>query len=285
MKKIETADGEEIAVYEDHQSGDTFNEFEENQSREEYYETVMDYLRSPEHRIKEDDPDKPEVVENIEQLWEESNLESWDEQPQNREEREQKLDLFWKIGKAIAKFYESVGRKRKQCPQCGYYSLEKAEECGSNAQKYEGCGEEFDHVRNRGYNTQNKLEKGLGSINPEAESTTKEMIEKWGNEPEIEGMPSWSFLTDFKKFYWIFPDGEYSPELSLSHHYALTSYYNARVIVLPVYWDLVERAKNNDDVADVEEWRQNLSDAVEEYEEQPRRNFLMNDKYRQYREK
>lgn len=142
MEKLETPDGE-ISVYQDHQSGDTFSEFEDNQSQEKYYETVMDYFRNPDYTIVEDNPEKPEIVEKIEQLWKESPLENWSDRPQNREERKQKLELFWKIGKAIAEFYESIGYKRKQCPQCGYYSLEKVEECGGNSQKYEGCGYEF----------------------------------------------------------------------------------------------------------------------------------------------
>jgi len=283
MEKVDTPEMGAVRVYEDQQSGDTYSQFEENYNKEEYWERVMDYFRSPEYRMLEDDPKKPELAEKIEKIWEESPLENWSERPQNREERKQKLELFWKVGEAIAEFYESIGYNRKQCPQCGYYSLEKVEECGGNSQKYEGCGYEFNYARKRGYNTQNKLEKGLGAINPEAESTTQEMVEKWGKEPFIEGMPSWSFLTKFKKFYWLFPKGDYSSRLSLSHHYVLASYYNARVIVLPEYWSVVDKAEN-DELPGVKEFREILSDAIDEYQKDPREKFLTSSKYRKYDE-
>ena len=282
MKKVQTRDGE-ITVYEDHQSGDTFDEFEENQNREEYYETVLDYFRSPEYRKVEDNPDKPELVEKIEQAWNQSSLENWRDRPENREEREQKLELFWTIGKILAEFYEKVGHKRRQCPQCGYYSLETVEKCGGNASNYKGCGYEFDYVRDRGYSEEESLEKGLGAINPDADSTSEELVEEWGEQPLIEGMHSWMFITKFKKFYWMFPDQGYSTELSYFHQYVFASYYNARVIVLPVYWDLVEKAEQGDTMP-AKEVRQVLSDAVEKYQEQPRRNFLMKEKYRQYKD-
>lgn len=109
------------------------------------------------------------------------------------------------------------------------------------------------------------------------------MVEKWGKEPYIEGMPSWSFLTKFKKFYWLFPEGDYSSRLSLSHNYVLASYYNARVIVLPEYWSVVDKAENNE-LPGVKEFREILSDGIDEYQKDPREKFLTSSKYRQYDE-
>lgn len=279
MKTFVDKDGNKIPYYEDQQEGDSFSEFEENQSREAYFENVLDYMREPEERVVDDNPEEPKVVSEIRKLWQNSQVEQGFT-PSNKEEKKEKLDLFWKTGKLLAEFYEKVGHARRQCPQCGWYVLENKKECGSNSDIYPGCGYEFNYTRDRGYSREMALERGLGFNNPEKNAKA---VEEFGEEAEIEGIHAPKTIKKFKQFYWLFPDGNYSYDMTWFATYDFASYYNARVIVLPVYWDMVEEMKNGKSF-EREERRERIRDAIKEYAKNPRENFLTKQKYKKYRE-
>lgn len=388
MKEIETIDGDEVTVYEDTQSGDTISQHDRNTSREEKFERILDYFREPEDRVYDEEPEEPEVVKKVRELWKDKPIGSkaGKEHPETPEERRKKLKLFWETGKVMDEFYDETGHSTRQCPQCGWYTLEKVKECAKTSRIYEGCGYEFDEVRDRGYATEQALEYLLGELDENqplyafiqesgkgwivasrnqskaenrlcrqqdvdsleeldietveeatldhfeiVERNNREEVEprdglellrsipvteedgkfkritqykvkqEFPTEPVVKGLHQWKTLKKIKQFYWMFPNGPltekpeeedragyYSTEVSWFFNYDFASFFNGRAWIMPLYWEMVEEAKEakkqNDSAFTREERRQRIRDQINKFSEEPRKNFLTKQKYRKYSE-